>query len=328
MPGLQPPTRAVLQPGKKKSEPVILTSAQLLTCRLAEAAVDPAHKNRTISRQVEPVPFISYAQNFEDIRLWRILKTVENGFYIDVGANDPTLDSVTKAFYDLGWSGINIEPMPSFYEALYQQRPRDTNIQCVAGASYGELTLFGIDGTGLSTLDPKLAQMHMSAGRNVQSQTVQSRTLSSICEEHVKGRPIHFLKIDVEGHEEAVLRGMDFSRWRPMLILVETPWNRDHTWESLITDAGYQPVLFDGLNTFYIAEEHQAFKATFDIPPCILDDFKFCKGHNFSHQINDEGDQLAAALKRAEQAEAQLLAIKNSRSWQAIQKLKKLLPYT
>lgn len=159
--------------------------------------------------------FISYAQNFEDIRLWRALKTVENGFYIDVGANHPTHDSVTKAFYDRGWTGINVEPMPNYYEALCQERAKDTNLQCVAGESANDLTFYGIAGTGLSTLDPAMAQMHKDAGMDVRSQTVQSRTLTSICEEHAQGREIHFLKIDVEGHEETVLRGMDFSQWRP-----------------------------------------------------------------------------------------------------------------
>ena len=42
--------------------------------------------------------FISYAQNFEDVMLRRVLKHVENGFYIDVGAQDPSADSVTKLF--------------------------------------------------------------------------------------------------------------------------------------------------------------------------------------------------------------------------------------
>ena len=43
---------------------------------------------------------ISYAQNFEDVILWRALKHVEAGRYIDIGANDPEKDSVTKVFYD------------------------------------------------------------------------------------------------------------------------------------------------------------------------------------------------------------------------------------
>ena len=51
--------------------------------------------------------FISYAQNYEDVMLWRALQHIENGFYIDVGAAWPDVDSVTKAFYDKGWRGIN-----------------------------------------------------------------------------------------------------------------------------------------------------------------------------------------------------------------------------
>lgn len=72
--------------------------------------------------------FISYAQNFEDVRLWRALKQFEHGFYIDVGANDPSHDSVTKTFYDHGWEGINVEPMQNYYDSLCQQRPRDTTV--------------------------------------------------------------------------------------------------------------------------------------------------------------------------------------------------------
>ena len=43
--------------------------------------------------------FVSYAQNYEDVMLWRALKHVKKGFYVDVGANDPKFDSVTQAFY-------------------------------------------------------------------------------------------------------------------------------------------------------------------------------------------------------------------------------------
>ncbi len=112
-----------------------------------------------------------------------------------------------------------------------------------------------------------LCQQHRDAGMDVRNQTVQSRTLAAICEQYAQDRPIHFLKIDVESHEETVLRGMDFSRWRPWIILIETPWARDQVWETLVTDTGYQSILFDGINTYYLAEEHLALKPAFDIPP-------------------------------------------------------------
>jgi len=275
------------------------------------------------------VTFISYAQNFEDIRLWRALKFFENGFYIDVGANDPIHDSVTKAFYDRGWSGINIEPMQSFHDALVQQRPRDTILQCIASDAPGEITFYGIPGTGLSTVDPVIAQERKERGLEVQSLTVKARTLTSICEEHAADRPIHFLKIDVEGHEETVLRGMDFSRFRPWLILIETPFERDHTWEHLVTDAGYQNVCFDGLNSYFLADEHLNLKPAFDMPPCQLDNFQLCLGHPFAHPVSpSEADalaQISAATQRAERAEAQLHAMQNNRAWRALQKLHNVL---
>ncbi|MCX4218710.1 MULTISPECIES: FkbM family methyltransferase [Pseudomonas] len=266
--------------------------------------------------------FISYAQNFEDVRLWRALQYFENGFYIDVGANDPIHDSVTKAFYDRGWQGINVEPMQNYHDALRQHRPRDTTLQCVASDQPGELTFYGIPDTGLSTADPVIAQERKNLGMNVQSLTVNARTLTSICEEHAAERPIHFLKIDVEGHEETVLRGMDFNRFRPWIILIETPWERDHTWEHLVTDAGYTNVLFDGLNSFFLANEHINLKPAFDLPPCNLDNFQLCKGHNLAHPVNPA---LETALQRAEQAEAELRAMQNSRAWRAVQKLRNVL---
>ncbi|WP_053214802.1 FkbM family methyltransferase [Pseudomonas sp. Q12-87] len=269
--------------------------------------------------------FISYAQNFEDIRLWRVLQSVEDGFYLDVGANHPTDDSVTRAFYERGWRGINIEPVQAYHDALNQERPHDINLQCVAGENADSLTFYTIADTGLSTVEASVAQQHRDAGMDVRKQTVQSRTLASICEQYAQDRPIHFLKIDVEGHEETVLRGMDFSRWRPWIILIETPWARDQTWETLVTEAGYQPILFDGINTYYLAEEHLALKPAFDIPPCNLDGFQLCKGHKLSHPVSDTTPQLTAALQRAEQAEAQLHAIQNSHAWRALNKLRNLL---
>jgi FkbM family methyltransferase len=286
-------------------------------------------RTRKTDRQEATVPFISFAQNFEDVRLWRALKQFEHGFYIDVGANDPSHDSVTKAFYDHGWQGINIEPMQNYYAALCQQRPRDVTVQCIASDRPGEVTFYGIPGTGLSTADAAIAQQRKDLGMDVRSLTVKARTLTSICEEHAADRAIHFLKIDVEGHEETVLRGMDFSRFRPWIIVIETPWQRDHTWEHLVTEAGYQSILFDGVNTWFLADEHMSLKPAFDIPPCNLDNFQLCRGHALAHPLSagehDTAQQLATALRRAEQAETQLQTLQNSRTVRMLQKLRNTL---
>ena len=44
------------------------------------------------------MPFVSHAQNFEDVMLHRALRDIQNGLYLDIGANDPEIHSVTRAF--------------------------------------------------------------------------------------------------------------------------------------------------------------------------------------------------------------------------------------
>ena len=78
--------------------------------------------------------FISYAQNLEDVMLYRALKDVHKGFYIDVGAQDPVFDSVTNAFYERGWRGINIEPLQQWFDRLTAYRPDDINLQLAASS--------------------------------------------------------------------------------------------------------------------------------------------------------------------------------------------------
>ena len=97
---------------------------------------------------VDEIPnFKSYSQFFEDLILFCAFYDIENGFYIDIGANDPNDLSVTKAFYLRGWNGINIEPLPDKYDRLIKERPRDINLKIGVGKSKGNSTLY-ISGTG------------------------------------------------------------------------------------------------------------------------------------------------------------------------------------
>ena len=89
--------------------------------------------------------FISYAQNCEDVLLHRALRSVSKGFYIDVGAGDPELNSVTKAFYDAGWSGINIEPLPMRFNRLVAERLRDINLAIVIADTDGAVPFFAVE---------------------------------------------------------------------------------------------------------------------------------------------------------------------------------------
>jgi FkbM family methyltransferase len=221
--------------------------------------------------------FISYAQNHEDVVLWRALRDVEGGFYVDVGAADPTVDSVTKAFYERGWSGINIEPTEPYFSALQSQRSRDVNLRVLAGARAGVRTLHVIDGTGLSTLDEVFAARYVNAGFRSHQLVVPQLTLNELLETR-SGLPIHFLKIDVEGAEADVLSGVDLNVFRPWIVVVEStePNSQNltrHLWEHLLLERGYEFVYFDGLNCLYTASEQIHLKQKLAVPPNVFDDF-------------------------------------------------------
>ena len=226
-------------------------------------------------------PFVSYAQNFEDVMLRRALRNVSRGCYLDVGAAEPEADSVTKAFYDLGWHGINVEPLEGPFERLVVARPRDVNLNVAVGFAPGEASLFVVGNeSGLSTLHQAFAAQHEGGGWTLQERRVPVTTLAEICAAHVTG-DLHFLKIDAEGAELDILRGADFRRWRPWIILLEAVDPVGHRpspfreWEGeILTPSQYVFAYDDGLNRFYVAAEREAeLGPAFNVPPNVFDNF-------------------------------------------------------
>lgn len=220
---------------------------------------------------------ISYAQNLEDVMLMRALQHVSNGFYIDVGANDPFRDSVTQAFYERGWTGINIEPLPAQFTALQTHRQRDANLQCALGETSGSLKLWDCGVDGWATADQQTILRHQSQGQQGEYIEVPVHTLAEICRTHVVG-DVHFLKIDVEGHEEAVLKGADFSTFRPWIVVCEATMPNSQIpvfaqWEPLLLNNRYQMAYADGLNRFYVAQERSDLLAKLQYPPNCFDGY-------------------------------------------------------
>ncbi len=252
--------------------------------------------------------FVSYAQNYEDVMLWRALKHIEKGFYIDVGANDPSIDSVTKAFYERGWHGVNIEPLLNHHLDLQRERTHDINLCCAAGAAEGEIEIWECDVRGWASVDTAAIQRHTALGKSGRYHRVPMTTLSTICGRYAHDE-IHFLKIDVEGFEEAVLKGMDFKRFRPWIVVVEAtrPNSTEEVhslWEDLLITANYDFVYADGLNRFYLASEHEELAASLRYPPNIFDGFTTIarvEAESRAAQAESEAQQADA---RAHQTEA------------------------
>jgi len=227
---------------------------------------------------------ISYAQNQEDVLLRRAFPDGDDGFYIDVGANEPVTDSVTKHFYDRGWRGINIEPGRDPFDRLCADRTNDINLN--VGVSNCEKTLELLECPSnhrMSTFSADVADELSQQGLEMIKRTVPVMTLARVCEVYVD-RPIDFLKIDVEGHEREVIEGADWRRWRPRVILVEATW--PERWEHLILAADYLFAIFDGLNRYYVRTEDRQLLSALSTPVNPRDDFVPFQYHNAIEHLN------------------------------------------
>lgn len=263
--------------------------------------------------------FISYAQNFEDVQLYRTLKLFGPGCYIDVGANHPQRNSVTHALYERGWRGINVEPIASHHQKLCEARRDETNLCVAVGEHPSELVFYEAAVSELSTLSPEVASKLQADGMQITEHVVQVMTLAEICEQHIpKDKAFHFLKIDVEGLEGAVLRGMDFTRWRPWILLIEASCFETPEWEALLNSAGYEFAVMDGINRYYVAREHAHLRIPLCMLPGHLDELQLFAGHPLSAPVENNHTlklALAESTARIAYVEAELDRIYASRSW-------------
>lgn len=201
---------------------------------------------------------ISYAQNAEDIVLARAFGDRSEGFYVDVGAAHPTNDSVTRYFYERGWSGVNVEPQPDYFARLERERDRDVNLNLGVGAAAGRLPFYYVpDAPGISTFSEERRAEVEGKGYLVERREFPITTLHDVFVEHVGDRTVDFLKIDVEGLEEGVLGGFDWTRWRPRVVVVESEVEVE-PWEQRMVGYGYRRTLWDGINVFLVREADEA----------------------------------------------------------------------
>lgn len=244
---------------------------------------------------------ISYAQSFEDVILDRVFHGVERGRYIDIGGYDPVIDSVTKHFYDKGWSGVNVEPVARFHRKFVEQRPRDSNLNVAVGAAVGSVELREWGDTGLASCHDSLDERIVATlGLTSTTSTVPMTTLAEITLS-LGDVPVDFLKIDVEGGERDVILGGEWRAFRPRVIVLEAvrpqvpgSGRRGYEpawfdWEGLLFANGYEFALFDGLNRFYYRREEPELRGPLSYPANVTDGFTLMPGHYLARPLQTAG---------------------------------------
>lgn len=192
---------------------------------------------------------VYYSQYGEDIVYDRIINLNRKGFFVDVGCHHPTKYNNTFKLYCRGWRGINIDLDPLKIEAFQLRRPADLNLACGVSDVEGEVTCFSQGTyTVTETIDPASAEKMRQRGIRLREFQVRTRPLTAILDETpYKNRMIDILTVDVEGVELAVLRSLDFERYCPKLIVVES---HERTIERILNDETYRFLLSKGYSLF------------------------------------------------------------------------------
>ena len=173
----------------------------------------------------------SHSQQGEDLVLESICDflKITHPSYLDVGAADPIQDNNTYLFYQKGCRGVLVEPNPSFCRRLEAERPGDKVLNIGVGVSdQNEADYYmigGRDGKYLNSFSRKQVDdiVARSDGLRFIEKTIKMPlvNINKIMEERFHGAP-SLLCIDTEGLDLDILRTLDFTRFRPAIVCVET----------------------------------------------------------------------------------------------------------
>ena len=173
-----------------------------------------------------------------------------DGYFVDVGANDPKNMSQSWQLEQKGWRGVLVEPQPRLAQKLREQRQAAV-FACVCSSpeNAGEMLKFQVSGIH-SSLD---LNFFVAGMRKQEIIEVPARTLDDILIEAKAPIPIDLLAIDVESHEIEVLNGVTLTRWRPRLIVIED-LAFDTRLHRYLRSHGYKWVRRTGLNGWYVPD--------------------------------------------------------------------------
>jgi FkbM family methyltransferase len=169
---------------------------------------------------------VSWAQAGEDLALVSALSQIEPGRYLDIGAHHPSRFSVTRALYQRGWRGVNVEANIDLLPKFDQDRPLDINLNyCVGTLPEYQIAIF--EEPAISTVSKDWEEKFLSEHQAIREyRSVQGISLGELVKKYFQAGQFTFLNIDIEGADFDALLSLDLpnltrSLW-PQWIMVET----------------------------------------------------------------------------------------------------------
>ena len=209
----------------------------------------------------------SFSQSGEDMIVDFALRAmrIDNPTYLDVGANHPFIFNNTYYFYTRGYRGVSVEPDPRLYALLVKKRPREKHLNIGVGAGRSDnMKFYVMSNSTLSTFSQEEANRYAESGsyRIERILNVDLIPITEIFDAYFGGHSADFVSIDVEGLDFEIISSIDFERYRPAIICVETIVYSEHRdggkvthIEEVLKSKGYMLYADTHINTIFVDRE-------------------------------------------------------------------------
>ncbi len=194
-------------------------------------------------------PAQSYSQWGEDRLVWEHFGRRDFGTFLEAGALHPSNLSQTYFLEKKGWHGVLVEPVTDLAAEFMRLRPRSKLFHLALGGPEDagkELAFVVPNNDSLA----HLLEPGEKPGADATIIRVRLTTLSAVLAESGLEK-LDYLSLDLEGHELPALRGLDFDRWKPALILIEDHLH-DLKKHRYLQSRGYELVFRTGSNNWYV----------------------------------------------------------------------------
>ena len=210
----------------------------------------------------------SFSQCGEDLIVYYIFQNIiKNPFptYIDIGAHHPYNLSNTALLYEKGCKGINIEPNPILFKQFERYRKKDINLNVGVSDQSRKLIFYNLSDPALSTFAKEEADILIKNKRiDLEKEyLIDVIDINEIITNYSQDVFPNFLSLDVEGFDEQILKAVNYEKYRPDVICVETikytsdgKFIKNDTIIELLQTKGYTLYADTRINSIFVLQNY------------------------------------------------------------------------